>query len=79
MTVTVHYFAMLREEVGRDREPATTNAATPAALYAELAQTYGFTIPVEKLCVAVNGAFAAMDTPLGDGDHVTFIPPVAGG
>ena len=79
MTVTIHYFAMLRDAARRDCEPATTNALTPGALYAELAQTHGFTTPVKNLRVAVNGAFVAMDTPLRDGDDVAFIPPAAGG
>jgi MoaD family protein len=79
MTVTIHYFAMLRDEAGRDSETRTTKAATPGALYAELVQAYRFTMPVGNLRVAVNGAFVAMDGPLHDGDEVTFIPPVAGG
>ena len=29
--------------------------------------------------VVVNEEFAEWDTPIGDGDRVVFIPPVAGG
>ena len=79
MTITVHYFAMLRDATRHDRETRTTTAATPGDLYAELAQRYGFTLPVGILRVAVNNAFTSMDTRLREGDEVTFIPPVAGG
>jgi molybdopterin converting factor small subunit len=75
MKVTIHYFAMLREEARRDSEVRTTTATTPRQLYAEL----GFSMPVTNLRAAVNDAFVAMDTPLNDGDEITFIPPVAGG
>ena len=79
MNVTIRYFAMLREQARRDAETRPTNAATVAALYAELAQAYSFTVPVTALRAAVNSAFVALDTGLRDGDEVTFIPPVAGG
>jgi len=79
MTIKICYFAMLREQARRDEETRQTNAATVAALYAELAQTYQFTIPVKSLRAAINGAFVGMDTALRTGDEVTFIPPVAGG
>jgi molybdopterin converting factor small subunit len=75
MTVTVHYFAMLREQARRDSETRVTNAGTPRELYTEL----GFTLPAGNLRVAINDAFVAMDARLNDGDEVTFIPPVAGG
>lgn len=75
MKVTIHYFAMLRDEARRDSEVRTTNALTPRELYAEL----GFTMPVRNLRAAINDAFVGMDTPLKDGDEVTFVPPVAGG
>ncbi len=79
MKVTIHYFAIIRDEAKRDRETRTTSATTLDALYAELVQAYGFTIPIGKLRVAVNDAFVTMDAKLRDGDEVTFIPPVAGG
>jgi sulfur-carrier protein len=79
MTITIRYFAMLREQARRDEERRETSAMTVAALYSELAQTFHFTMPVDSLRAAVNGAFVAMNTALHDGDEVTFIPPVAGG
>lgn len=79
MTIRVCYFAMLREQARRDEETRETGATTVAALYAELAKAYQFTMPAQSLRSAVNGAFVAMNTTLHDGDEVTFIPPVAGG
>jgi len=79
MTIKICYFAMLREQSRRDEETRQTSAATVAALYAELAQIYQFTMPAELLRAVVNGRFVAMTTTLHDGDEVTFIPPVSGG
>ncbi len=78
-TVRVQYFALLREQRGRADETLATAAATPAGLYAELHAQHGFTLPAERLRVAVNGEFARWDTPLREGDALVFIPPVAGG
>lgn len=79
MKVRVRYFAMLREQAGREVEARDTDAATPAELYAELAEAYGFTLPAAHVGAAVNDAFVGMDARLRDGDAVTFLPPVAGG
>jgi molybdopterin converting factor subunit 1 len=75
----LQYYALLREEAGRQSETVDTVAATPAALYAELARRHGFRLPASQLRVAVNAAFSDWDQPLRDGDEVVFIPPVAGG
>jgi molybdopterin converting factor subunit 1 len=75
----LQYFALLREEAGRQSETVETAAPTPAALYTELAARHGFRLPAAQLRVAVNAAFSDWDRPLQDGDEVVFIPPVAGG
>lgn len=77
--LTVQYFALLREQAGRTEEHVQTLAPTAAALYAELSQRHGFTLPQNVLKVAVNDEFAAWDHALRPGDRVVFIPPVAGG
>lgn len=77
--VSIHYFALLREQRGVAREQVSTAAATPAALYEELRARHGFTLPVGHVRAAVNGEFVAADAPLHDRDEVVFIPPVAGG
>jgi molybdenum cofactor guanylyltransferase len=75
----VQYFALLREQAGRREEAVTTGAATPRELFAELAARHGFTLAPEHLKVAVNTEFSEWSRPLAAGDHVVFIPPVAGG
>ena len=77
--VELRYYALLREQAGRQSESVDTAAATPAALYAELAARHGFRLPASQLRVAVNAAFSDWERPLEDGDEVVFIPPVAGG
>ena len=75
----VHYYALLRDEAGCAEEQVASSAATAAELYAELRQRHRFSLPQERLRVAVNAGFAAWDTRLAAGDLVVFIPPVAGG
>jgi molybdenum cofactor guanylyltransferase len=79
MLINIQYFAILREQAGRPNESLETRAATPAALYAELAKRYPFTLAPEQLKVAINGEFADFAHSLNTGDAVVFIPPVAGG
>jgi len=78
-SVTVQYFALLREQARRAEEHVSTAADTPGALYTELAARHGFTLPARALKVAVNDEFAPWDHALREGDRVVFIPPVAGG
>jgi molybdopterin synthase sulfur carrier subunit len=74
MTITVKFFASLRETVGRDEcrlEAATAQEAWNAA-------TAGRTVPPNTI-VAVNMEYADMAHVLQDGDEVAFFPPVTGG
>jgi molybdopterin converting factor subunit 1 len=77
--IHVQYFAVLRERAGLSRETVATAAATAADLYDELATRHPFGLPRSMLRVAVNDEFADWSRPLGAGDRVVFIPPVAGG
>jgi molybdopterin synthase sulfur carrier subunit len=79
MRLRLRYFASLGDAAGRAEEELDTLSATPRALYAELAARHGFRFVPEKLRVAVNGAFAAWEHALADGDEVVFLPPVSGG
>jgi molybdopterin converting factor subunit 1 len=79
INVHVKYFAVLRERAGRSEETVATAAATAADLYDELAARHPFGLPRSMLRVAVNDEFADWSRPLGAGDRVVFIPPVAGG
>lgn len=75
----LQYYALFREQAGRQAESIETQATTPAELYAELAARHGFRLSSSQLKVAVNSAFSDWGRTLVDGDEVVFIPPVAGG
>jgi sulfur-carrier protein len=77
-TVTVLYFASLRDAVGIESE-AIEHAGDLRALYLVLQARHGFVLPAERLRVAMNGAFARWDDVPGEGAEVAFIPPVSGG
>ncbi|WP_119717792.1 molybdopterin converting factor subunit 1 [Cognatilysobacter tabacisoli] len=77
-TVTVLYFASLRDAAGRDREEVASDGDL-GSLYDALRARHGFALPRERLRVAVDGAFVRWDAPVRDGSEVAFIPPVSGG
>lgn len=79
ITITIQYFAILREQRGVTREQIATAATTPESLYQELRAKYDFTLPAERVRAAVNGDFVAATAELREGDEIVFIPPVAGG
>ena len=78
-TVTVQYYAQLREQAGASGEQFTTTAASLHELYDELRGRHSFSLPVDALKVAVNAQFSDWDRALHEGDTIVFIPPVAGG
>jgi molybdopterin synthase sulfur carrier subunit len=78
MSVTVLYFASLREKAGIDSEIVPLESSL-AQLYDRLRERHGFAFAREKLRVAVDGAFADWQAPVRDGAEVAFIPPVSGG
>lgn len=82
-TITIRYFASIREAMRRDEERITTSAATVAALREELmargspwADCLGSQRAVRA---AVNQGMAKGDTELPEGAEVAFFPPVTGG
>lgn len=78
-TITVLYFASLREAAGIASEQVHSDAADLRGVYAELDARHGLRWTPAQLRVAVDGAFARWDDPLRDGGEVVFIPPVSGG
>lgn len=80
MQVTVRCFATLRE-LAADR---TTLALPPGAVVADawaaLADAHPGLVPHRPFVRAArNGAYAAWEVALQDGDQVAFLPPVSGG
>ena len=78
-TVTVLYFASLRDAAGVSSEVVETNANDLRALYGELQSLHGFVLTVDRLRVAVDGAFVNWNDAVCSGNEVAFIPPVSGG
>ena len=78
-SLSIEYYAAFREQRGVAQETVATTAGTPLELYAELAAKHGFPWGTEKLRVAVNDEFCGWLAPLGAGDRIVFIAPVAGG
>lgn len=76
--LTVLYFASLRDATGRDSE-RVDHEGDLRSLYLMLQAEHGFALPLERLRVAMNGAFARWDDVPGDGAEIAFIPPVSGG
>lgn len=85
ITVTVLYFARLREVLGSASETVVLPAGlqTLTGLRTHLRSRGGAweaELAAEKpVRVAVNQDVAQADTALADGDEVAFFPPVTGG
>jgi molybdopterin converting factor small subunit len=78
-TVTLQYFALLREKAACAEEIRETDAKTLEELYREVRKVHGFPLEVDRVRVAVGDEYVPMETRLDEGMRVTFIPPVAGG
>jgi MoaE-MoaD fusion protein len=80
MVIQIRLFASLRE-IGQDRcELSLTDAATLADAWATMAERHPGLAPHRPYVrPARNGAYAAWDAHLADGDVVAFLPPVSGG
>ena len=78
MSVSVLYFASLREAAGCDSEVVDTPESL-TALYASLQAKRGFSLGQDRLRVAVDGHFVDWSSAVRDGAEIAFIPPVSGG
>jgi len=79
MTVTVSYYGQLAERRGLSEERVTTDATTPAALYAELDAAHGLGFSISGLRAAVNDEFVPWDHPFAENDSIALLPPMSGG
>lgn len=76
MSITVLFFARLREQIGKDQ--VVLPAADAASVADVWARATGASLPANTLA-AVNHEHAALDHPVRDGDEVAFFPPITGG
>lgn len=75
-TVTIRYFASLREKVGRTEQVFEIKSEdTAAALFV---RATGLPLPANTL-IAINQAYADTGQRVRPGDEVAFFPPVTGG
>lgn len=76
MTITVRFFASIRERLGKNETVIeVAGVRTVADAWTRAA---GEPMPV-RLLAAVNLEHARLDSPVRDGDEVGFFPPVTGG
>lgn len=76
MSITIKYFASLREQMGKSELTLSAEGVTTVAdVLRELSDT---NLP-ENTLVAVNQEYANDSTQVQAGDEVAFFPPVTGG
>ncbi|EAT09094.1 molybdopterin converting factor, subunit 1 [Sphingomonas sp. SKA58] len=84
-TLTIVYFAWVREAIGRDEEQVerAQAGATVADLVAMLAARGGGYAQAlgdpARLRAAIDQRFAPLETPIGDAREIALFPPVTGG
>ncbi len=82
VTITLLYFAAIRDLAGRSEEQIELppEITTVGALAAHLATIIpGLRARLDSVRWAQNETFVDFGAPLGDGDVIALIPPVAGG
>ena len=79
MQTKVHYFALFREQTGRDSETVNWSGGTTAELFQLMAEKHSALKMEVAALVAVNDEMSGWQTALYDNDEVLFFPPVAGG
>lgn len=82
-TITVRYFASIREAMGAGSETLHTEAATVGALREELMRRSAAAAQAlaagKAVRMALNQNLCAGDAAIAQGDEVAFFPPVTGG
>lgn len=76
MTISVKFFASLREQTGQGN--ASLEATDGLTVGQVWSTTCSIDMPDNTLC-AVNMDYVDLSHPVNDGDEVAFFPPVTGG
>ena len=77
MTISIKYFASLREEIGRASDKL--EVSTALSVLDAWRQATGRNDLVDNVLVAVNQEYSSVDAMVNDGDEIAFFPPVTGG
>jgi len=77
--INIEYYALLREQSGKNAEEIESNAKNARELYQEIRKKYQFSLDTDLLRIAINDEFTDWETEICEGDRVILIPPVAGG
>lgn len=82
-TITLRYFASIREAIGQGAEPMETSAATLGALRDELIARGGAYAEAlargKAVRLALDQVMSDEAAALAEGAEVAFFPPVTGG
>ncbi|MCW8825095.1 MAG: MoaD/ThiS family protein [Gammaproteobacteria bacterium] len=77
MTVSVKFFASLREQMGCDG--ATVEIGEVATVADIWLQASGGKAMPPNILVSINQEYCGTNDPVSSGDEVAFFPPVTGG
>ncbi len=77
MTITVKFFASLREQIGTNQLKLTLH--TPLTMEQVWTSACPNTPLPEYLLMALNKEYVQADAIVKEGDEVAFFPPVTGG
>ncbi|MEX2517024.1 MAG: MoaD/ThiS family protein [Gammaproteobacteria bacterium] len=78
MTVTVKFFASLREQLGQHEIQVDLDGSECTVQEIWRRATEAKQLPANVLA-SINMAYAKLDAPVHDGDEIAFFPPVTGG
>ena len=75
ISITIRYFAHLREVRGQSEETMTLDApVTVGNLFAQI-----FKMDAKSIRFAIDTEYVSAETLISDGDEVAFLPPMGGG
>ena len=75
ISITLRYFAHLRELRGQSEERITLNGPISISdLFTQI-----FNIDSTSIRFAIDAEYVSADTLVSDGDEVAFLPPMGGG
>lgn len=77
MTITVKFFASLREKIGKSEiQIHISTPTTIDSVWQHACQNIPFS---NNVLTAINLEYVTLDAQVQDGDEVAFFPPVTGG